>query len=105
MTRQAVREMKRALHAGCRTGADDRKVALSKECALSLLRRSINFGHVRLAVIRLNAAVSAGAQVPAEHWRYCLQAAHTSNDAKLQKLFLAAAEQARERMAEVAQAH
>jgi hypothetical protein len=105
MTRQAVREMKRALHAGCRTGADDRKVALSKECALSLLRRSINFGHVRLAVIRLSAAVSAGAQVPVEHWQYCYQAAHASQDAMLQKLFVAAAEQARQRVAEFVEAH
>ena len=105
MTRQAVREMKRAIHAGARLGANDSSAMLGKECALSLLSRSIDFGHGRLAVIRLSIAVRTGAAVPAEHWHYCHKAAHASKDASLQMLFLSAAQQAQVRIADLAEVH
>ena len=70
MTRQAVRGMKRAIHAGARAGATDSSVTMGRESALSLLSRSINFGHGRLAIIRLALAVRTGATVPAEHRHY-----------------------------------
>lgn len=62
--------MKRAVAAG-RTEAPAAVRLLAQEAALGLLARSIAFGHERLAVIRLLMAVHAGADVPAEHWRYC----------------------------------
>ncbi|MGH6638379.1 MAG: hypothetical protein ACREXN_00810 [Polaromonas sp.] len=105
MNRQAVRDMKRAVNAGCRPGAGDSSVALAKECALSLLSRSITFGHGRLAVIRLGMAVRAGAEVPAEHWDFCREAAHASKDLSMQTLFLAAAQQASTRLADPMQVH
>ena len=105
MTRQAVRGMKRAIHVGARLGADDSSVVLGKECALSLLSRSIDFGHGRLAVIRLSIAVRAGAQVPAEHWHYCHRAADASKDVSLQMLYLAAAQQAHMRVTDLAEVH
>ena len=39
MTRQAVRVMKRAIHAGARAGANDSSVTMGRDSALSLLRR------------------------------------------------------------------
>lgn len=87
MTRQAVREMKRVIHR-------EPGGPLARESALSLLARSILFGHGRLAVIRLGMAVHAGAEVPAEHWDYCRQAAETCRDATVKGLYLAAAQRA-----------
>ena len=101
MTRQAVRVMKRAIHAGARAGAHDSSVTMGRESALSLLSRSVSFGHGRLAIIRLGIAVRTGATVPAEHWNYCHQAAHASKDASLQALYLSAARQACGRVADI----
>lgn len=56
-----------------------------------LLSRSVRFGHGRLAVIRLQQAVEAGAEVPQAHWLYCSRAAHASDDVRLQSLYRAAA--------------
>ena len=102
MTRQAVRVMKRAIHAGARAGADDGSVTMGRESALSLLSRSVSFGHGRLAIIRLVVAVRTGATVPAEHWHYCHQAAHASKDESLQVLYLSAARHACMHVAELA---
>ena len=102
MTRQAVRVMKRAIHAGARAGANDSSVTIGRESALSLLSRSISFGHGRLAIIRLGMAVHTGATVPAEHWHYCHRAAHASKDESLQLLYLSAARHACMRVAEFA---
>lgn len=64
---------------------------LSKECALALLTRSIQFAHGRLAVLRLEMAVDAGAPVPREHWLYCSRVARGSGDPQLQELYRSAA--------------
>lgn len=69
---------------------------LASEAALSLLARSIDFGHGRLAVVRLSVAVSAGAKVPREHWMYCAKVAQGSQDRRLQEIYLAAAQDASE---------
>ena len=45
MTRQVVRDMKRAVVAGRRSGANPDAVVLARESALSLLARSIQFGY------------------------------------------------------------
>ncbi|HSV71643.1 MAG TPA: hypothetical protein VLI72_16165 [Methylibium sp.] len=99
MSRQVVRELKRAVQAAARPGACTGSVVLARDSALSLLARSIGFGHGRLAVIRLGMAVHAGAEVPAEHWTYCRTAADDSRDPSLQALFLAAAQAAHARPA------
>lgn len=82
--------MKRAVAAGGRTDACAETVVLAQESALSLLARSIAFGHRRLAVIRLSMAVQAGADIPQQHWAYCREAALPSADASLRALFLQA---------------
>ena len=45
---------------------------LQKEVAAALVKRSIQFGHGRLAVIRLCIAVHCGAAFDPEQWHYCL---------------------------------
>lgn len=94
MTRDAVRLMKRTLQIASRPEAGAGGRLLARECALSLLARSIHFGHGRLAVIRLGMAVRAGAEVPAEHWEYCEAAALASRDAGLRAQFEATREEA-----------
>ena len=90
MARLIVRQMKRAVTAGSRIDAHPGAQALAKECALSLLSRSIGFGHARLAVIRLSIAAHAGAEIPHSHWLYCRNAAALSRDSEPRDLFLQA---------------
>lgn len=92
MSHQVVRQLKRAAAAANRpsAGADTR--VLAQELALSLLSRSITFGHTRLAVRRLAIAVEAGAEISSEHWIYCRDAAASAKDPALQATFLHAAQ-------------
>ena len=83
MSRDAIREMKKALRAGSGSQA--------VEAALALLERSVRMHHRRLAVQRLNEAVAMGARIPDEHWRYCREAAAASHDTKVQHLFMVCA--------------
>jgi hypothetical protein len=96
MSRQVVRELKRAVQAAGRPDAGRGSRLLARDSALSLLARSIAFGHGRLAVIRLGLAVRTGALVSAEHWSYCRDVADDSRDPALQALFLAAAQEAQQ---------
>lgn len=89
--------MKHSLKVGLRPDAKPVEAALAKESALSLLKRSIDFGHGRLAVVRLLMAVRVGAGVPAACWDYCRQAAEASKDASLQDNFIFAAQEASRR--------
>lgn len=91
MKRSTVRSLKRDLRAGLHAGASDAERARTRDSALTLLARSIAFGHGRLALLRLAAAVDAGCRVTAEHWAYCSRAALASQDAKLQALYRSAA--------------
>lgn len=85
MARDNIRQMKKILAQGKRSGARAGDVALSLDAALWLLDRSIAFGHRRLAVVRLAMAVRVGAAVGAERWRYCAEAA--LSDAELRATF------------------
>lgn len=87
MSRQAVRDLKRAVRTGSRAGADGGSHVLAKESALALLARSVRFGHSRLAVVRLAMAVRAGADVPCSHWDYCRGVVAAAKDPALQALF------------------
>ena len=80
--------------AGGRGSAPSEARTLAKEVALSLLTRSIAFGHGRLAVIRLAMAVQAGADVPQDHWLYCREAATSCKDEALHRLFIEATQSA-----------
>lgn len=64
---------------------------LACESALTLLERSISFGHGQLAVIRLAAAVTAGADPSQEQWRYCSDVVQDCADPALRRLFRQAA--------------
>jgi hypothetical protein len=88
MARQAIREMKKRVRAGTDGHASDEQRLHAKQAALLLLERSVRMGHRRLAVIRLQAAVSAGAAVPDEVWRYCHDAADASKDATVRDLYV-----------------
>jgi hypothetical protein len=80
MSRQSIRDLKRqAMKA-------DTEPALAKEAALTLLERSIQFGHPRLAVIRLSMAAFLGAEVTADQYRYCQVAVERSKDPELLNL-------------------
>ena len=83
--------MKRGVEAGSRSGAEADTLLLARQCALSLLTRSVSFGHGRLAVLRLAKAVDIGADVPQEYWMYCHDAASRSKDDRLRELYLQAA--------------
>src|SRR5438094_187089 len=94
--------MKHVLKAGLRPDASPAEVTIAKESALSLLNRSIAFGHKRLAVVRLAMAVRAGADVPAACWDYCSRVAEGSKGASLQDAFVLAAQEANHRRRHVA---
>ena len=92
MTRQAVRQLKHAVRSSRRPGAHAPDHERGAQGALALLDRSVRFGHGRLALIRLEQAVTCGAPVPIEHWKYCYSAAMTSQDLTLQAMYLKAAQ-------------
>lgn len=95
MSRKTVRSLKRALRAISRIDTTPGDRLLRSQSALALLSRSIRFGHGRLALLRLATAVELGAQVPGEHWMYCMRVAAESTDLRLQELYTSAAELAR----------
>ena len=97
--------MKRDVEAGRRAQAHPEAAALAAEAALSLLARSISFGHKRLAVIRLAMAVQAGADIPPASWLYCRKVASHSRDERLRSLFIEAADAAANRCAGTARLH
>ena len=105
MARSEIRRMKREVEAGRLADAHVETSALAAHAALSLLARSISFGHKRLALIRLAIAVRAGADIPPASWVYCREVASHSRDAKLRLLFLAAAEGAAIHCAGAARLH
>ena len=91
MARSDIRRMKRYVEAGRRVDADADASTLAALAALSLLARSITFGHRRLALIRLEIAIRAGADIPPESWIYCREVASHSPDESLRSLFIEAA--------------
>jgi len=76
------------------TGIEPR---MASGCALQLLERSIQFGHGRLAVVRLSIAAQAGADIPEPQWRYCRGVADACADHTLQALMARAERAARTR--------
>jgi hypothetical protein len=87
MSRAQVRTLKRAVRAGLEPGRPGSAHLASQESALALLTRSVVFGHRRLAICRLSAAVQVGARVPPEQWLYCAQVVAVDQDPKLQELY------------------
>ncbi|MDP3799216.1 MAG: hypothetical protein Q8R06_19100 [Polaromonas sp.] len=90
MSRQVVRDLKRAVAAAEKRALPDFGYVLARESALALLARSIDFGHERLAVIRLSIAAQVGAEIPAAHWTYCERAVNRSGDLALRNLLFEA---------------
>lgn len=90
MKRDQVRDLKRAIRAGTRQSASVRERDLSRTSALALLERSIQFGHDRLAVLRLEAAIRAGAKVTPRQWQYCASVASHLDDDGLRDRILSA---------------
>lgn len=92
MGRESIRHHKRSIRASLGGGAANDVRLLGRDSALALLERSIQFGHGRLAVLRLAIAVDVGATVAQEFWRYCHEAAHKSNDKSVKELFRSTAQ-------------
>ena len=86
MSREAVRSMKRAIADASQAGNDEGR-PIARAAAVSLLERSISFGHGRLAVIRLGIAAEVGAEIPPSCWAYCEAVANGSGDFRLRALF------------------
>jgi len=93
MSRAIVKSLKRTVCTHVQNDPDH-----ARRSALSLLERSMRFGHGRLSVLRLRAAVDVGAQVPQAWWAYCARAAGASQDAKVQGLYREAALRATQRL-------
>lgn len=87
MSREYVRSLKRSLRSSARLSGCEASRNLTQESALSLLKRSIDMKHKRLALIRLDAAIRFDATVPAEFWRYCSQVAGESTNVDVRALF------------------
>jgi hypothetical protein len=85
MSREAVRTMKRAIAAANDAGTESR-MTIGREAAISLLERSVAYGHGRLAVIRLAMAADVGAAIPPNHWAYCEAVVAEIRDSQLQDL-------------------
>lgn len=89
--RKRVRTWKR-IAKGTRRGAmQGPELERAREASLALLDRSMTFGHLRLTLLRLAAAVRIGAPIPARAWCYCRRAAQEAADPALRDMFVAAA--------------
>lgn len=87
MSRALVMSLKKALRKGGRAQASDTQVLDARAAAISLLQRSVRFGHDRLAILRLINAVKLGACVDETQWEYCQAVAIGMADpAQLQKV-------------------
>lgn len=85
MSRKHIRAAKRSISRGQSPSADPGDLVLSHEAALWLLDRSIEFGHGKLAVLRLSMAAKVGATIGADRWHYCRRMAQS--DEALQEIF------------------
>lgn len=54
------------------------------DVALSLLERSMDFGHGPLAVVRLVWALKSGAAVTDRHWQFCREVVARRHDPELE---------------------
>ncbi|MFC6283483.1 hypothetical protein [Polaromonas aquatica] len=95
MSREKVRAMKRAIVAFERPEPSCEEESAARACAAALLDRSIEYGHARLAVLRLAVAARIGADISAAHWDYCFSVTADCNDPGLQQVFSKALSQAK----------
>ena len=91
MSRANVRAMKRVIVAGDKPNPSSDEQIAARVCASALLNRSIDYGHARLAVLRLVAAARMGADIPSAHWDYCSNVISLCKDPELRDLFSKAA--------------
>lgn len=71
MKRSKIRELKQLVSTGLRPAASTQETDQARAAALELLDWSVKCGHHRLAILRLEAALKAGARVPYWQLRYC----------------------------------
>lgn len=94
MSRENVRSLKRVIRRAMQANRGPLRER-GQESALELLARSVSFGHSRLAIHRLYAAVETGATVPDEHLSYCSAMAEKVQDKQLRALYEIAAARAK----------
>lgn len=82
MTRAVVRNLKKGLRGNPSNAHARSDLAAMQQSALALLKRSIKFGHGRLAIQRLATAVRVGANIPPEDLAYCINAMARARKAK-----------------------
>lgn len=92
MSRAELRKLKRSVNFGNSPRASQDQIVSSRESAVLLLTRSIQLGHRRLALIRLNLAIGLGASVTPDHWNYCEKIVLKNLERELHELFQAAKE-------------
>ena len=73
MSREAAKRLKRSLHMADGDGQ-------IREAALALLRHSLRFGHRRLSLQRLEAAVHCGAELTRDDLNRCAELALRVHD-------------------------
>lgn len=95
MSRENVRAMKRAILAAGKSHPSDEEETSARACAAALLARSIDYGHARLAILRLATAARIGADISPEHWDYCSSVTAGCNDPGLQQIFAKAVSEAK----------
>lgn len=78
MNRSDIRALKRQVR-----GDDSPEgIVAARSASIALLERSIRFGHKKLALKRLSDAVALGANVGAEHFRYCREVVRSGTAAR-----------------------
>lgn len=92
-TRDELRNLKRIVNLGKTAHASEGEIGRSRDSAVLLFARSIRLGHRRLALIRLNLAISLGASVTLDQWNYCENIVMKNFERGLHDLFQTAKKQ------------
>lgn len=80
MSRAPIKSLKRSLRKGAHAQASETQILDARAAALSLVQRSVNMGHDRLAILRLVDAVRLDASVDEALWDYCQTVASSMAD-------------------------
>lgn len=85
-----VPAMKRAMRARCAPDASAQQSESGRASALTLLDRSIQCRHERLAILRLTAAIELGVELRLDQWQCCAEVISRDRDGALRDLALRA---------------
>lgn len=86
MTRVEIRGLKRSIRGSTDTATTEEAADQARASAISLLERSVQLRHKRLAVIRFALAIQTGASISSAQREYCEKALAILNDGKLRQM-------------------